>query len=88
VLIGNQGTKPPKLAWFDMPADIAHDDEEEVAADFVGSGFTCHDDKVIADLVDKGLVADSGRRHNGRVVWTLTPLGRLAVADEQTMTRH
>ena len=80
--------KQPKRGWFDMPADIACHDEEEVTADIVSSGFTCHDDRVIADLVSKGFVADSGNRHHGKVVWMLTPLGKLIVADEQTMTRH
>jgi hypothetical protein len=32
-------------------------------------------ERAIADLVDMGLVADSGRRRNGRIVWEVTPLG-------------
>jgi hypothetical protein len=86
--VARQGTKQPKRGWLDMPADITCHNEEEAAADIVSNGFTCHDDRVIADLVSKGFVADSGNRHHGKVVWMLTPLGKLVVADEQTLTRH
>jgi hypothetical protein len=86
--VADQGTKQPKRTWFDMPDDMTSYDQEEVAADIVGNGFICHDDRVIAGPVSKGFVADSGNRHHGKVVWVLTPLGKLVVADAQTMTRH
>jgi hypothetical protein len=70
-----------------MPV-ITPDDEDQVVAELHSNGFTCHDNRLITDLVRKGFVADSGNRHNGKVVWMLTPLGKLAVADERAMTRH
>jgi hypothetical protein len=81
------GTQAAEWAWLDMLV-ITPDDENEVVAELYGNGFTCHDDRMIADLIRKGFVADSGNRHNGKVVWMLTPLGKLVVADERTMMRH
>ena len=34
-------------------------------------------EKAIADLVKMGLVADSGLRRNGQIVWEVTPQGRI-----------
>ena len=33
-------------------------------------------EQAIAHLVEMGLVADSGLRRDGRIMWTLTPQGR------------
>jgi hypothetical protein len=34
-------------------------------------------EEAIRDLVKLGLVADSGLRRNGQILWELTPLGKM-----------
>jgi hypothetical protein len=34
-------------------------------------------EETIANLVERGFVADSGRRRNGCIVWELTPQGKM-----------
>jgi len=36
--------------------------------------------KAREELVEMGLIQDSGRRRNGQIVWVITPLGRLLAA--------
>lgn len=39
--------------------------------------------QAIAELVSLGLVEDTGERRNGRIVWRLTELGRLAAGADK-----
>lgn len=43
--------------------------------------------KVCEELAEIGLIEDSGHRRNGRVVWVITPLGKL-VADWDKKQPH
>jgi hypothetical protein len=38
--------------------------------------------KACEELAEMGLIEDSGRRRNGRIVWVITPMGKL-LAEEQ-----
>jgi hypothetical protein len=41
--------------------------------------------KAREELVEMGLVQDSGRRQNGQIVWEITPLGRLLAMPEDSV---
>ena len=43
--------------------------------------FTDDVQKACEELAEMGLIQDSGQRRNGKIVWTITPLGKLLARD-------